>query len=409
MTHWAQLLHFYQPPTQTHAVLRKVTEESYRPVMRVLAEHPNAKVAVNIQGVLTELLLEHGLGDVVDSLRELAEKGQIEFVGTGKFHPILPLIPEAERKLSISDNAKTNAAAYGESWRPRGFFPPEMCFSLDIVPSIRAAGHEWLIMSGVGCPAAWATDRVFRTRVGDAELAVLFRDDVLSNRISFRETNPSEFLEDVARVGGDADAYVVTAMDAETFGHHITAWERQFLAAAFALLEQQRLTGQRVEMVLPSELLSLYPPGETIEPYQSSWSTSIQDLADHNPFPLWKAPANALHAMQWEYVEHCLHLVSVAKKHANSAESKKFCMIASERLEPALHSCQFWWASRRPMWDVTMIHRGFMLLNEVMVNASRSIAFGGATEAVKQEARWRSAAANELRLGIEHELKAGAE
>ncbi len=80
MTYWAQLLHFYQPPTQTHEVLRRVADESYRPLLAVLKEHPGAKLAININGVLTELLLEHGMGDIVAGLRELGERGQVEFV-----------------------------------------------------------------------------------------------------------------------------------------------------------------------------------------------------------------------------------------------------------------------------------------------------------------------------------------
>lgn len=408
MTHWAQLLHFYQPPTQTHAILRKVADESYRPLLRVLREHPNARVAINMQGVLTETLIEHGMRDIVDQLRRLAEMGRVEFVGSGKFHPILPLIPVAQVSRSIHENAETNGEAFGSAWRPRGFFPPEMCYSREITPAIAGAGHEWFIMSGVGCPVAWPINQIHRVRAGEGTLAVLFRDDVRSNRISFRETNPQAFVEDLQRVGGNEDAYVVTAMDAETFGHHITDWEREFLGATFALLTHQgRRGGHRVRMVLPSELLSLYPAGDTIEPYPSSWSTSNDDLGAQNPYPLWKSPGNRLHELQWDYVGHCLHLAGVAKRTASTAEARKFALLAEERLQPALHSCQFWWASRRPMWDVTMIHRGFLLLNEVLLNASRALQFGSATMQEKDEARWRVAAANELRLAIEAELRSG--
>jgi alpha-amylase/alpha-mannosidase (GH57 family) len=406
VTHWAQLLHFYQPPTQTHEILRKVAAESYRPLLTVLHEHPGARVAVNMQGVLADLLMEHGLRDVVDSLNALAEKGQVEFVGSGKFHPILPLIPEAERRRSIADNAKTNAAAFGSHWQPRGFFPPEMCYSDDVVPSVAASGHEWLIMSGIGCPIEWPISSVYRVSVKGAEMAVLFRDDVRSNRISFRETDPQRFLDDLSRVGGNEDAYVVTAMDAETFGHHITAWEREFLGATFALLEQHRRGRlSRVEMALPGEVVHKFPAGPVVEPHNSSWSTHHDDLAADNPYPLWKAPGNELHSLQWEYIDHCLDVLSTAKRHASTPEAKKFAAIASERLEPALHSCQFWWASRRPMWDVSMIHRGSLLLNEVLLNAGRSVAFGNAGESLKQETRWRLAAANETRQAIERALR----
>jgi alpha-amylase/alpha-mannosidase (GH57 family) len=246
---------------------------------------------------------------------------------------------------------------------------------------------------------------VHRVRAGEGDLAVLFRDDVLSNHISFRKTDPRKFVADLARVGGHEEAYVVTAMDAETFGHHITDWEREFLAETFALLEQSGTAGE-VQMVLPSELIAHFPPGETIEPYRSSWSTSRDDLKNDNPFPLWHAPGNTLHRLQWEYVEHCIALTAFAREHAGaSPEAEKFASFAEARLQPALHSCQFWWASQRPMWDVTMIHRGFLVLSEVLLHASRSVLLGDASRDSKQAARWRVADADALRAQIERELR----
>lgn len=406
MTFWAQLLHFYQPPTQSHEVLKKVANESYRPLIDVLREHENARIAVNIQGVLTELLLQHGMADVVSSFTELAERGRIEFVGSGKYHPILPLIPVEHRVQSIAENTVTNMAAFGAAWKPRGFFPPEMCYSESLTPQIADAGHDWFMMSGVGCPNGWPTDRVDRVRAGDQEVAVLFRDDVRSNRISFRRTSAEEFLDDIAGVKGDPEAYVVTAMDAETFGHHIADWECEFLAASFEVLARQTKTGKPlVELITPSEIVDRFPRGESVVvPLASSWSTTPQDLAENNPYPLWSAPGNTFHARQWEYVAHCLYLQTVATEHASSPDSQKFAAIAARRLEPALHSCQFWWASKRPMWDFTMIYRGFALLNEVAMNATRSIATGAAPDNVRQEVRWRFAAANQLRAEIEREL-----
>jgi len=405
MTYWAQLLHFYQPPTQTHEVLKKVTDESYRPLLKAIGQHTNARMAVNMQGVLTEMLLDHGFGDVVRSLRELAEKGLVELVGSGKFHPILPLVPEHERKRSIADNVATNSKAFGHAWNPKGFFPPEMCFGAEISTPIHGAGHEWVILGGVACPAEWPVDQVYRMPANSSTLRVLFRDDVRSNRISFKETNAESFLDDLGRVGGDEEAYVVTAMDAETYGHHIRDWETEFLGAALTRMEHQKATGAAaVQMVCPSELLNLFPDGPIIEPHASSWSTSAEDIATHNPYPLWKSPGNYVHDLQWEYVAHCTHLEAVARRYATTDEAKRFSAIAHERLGPALHSCQFWWASRRPWWDISMIHRGFLILSEVMLYASRAVAAGSASEPVKQEARWRVAAANEIRLALEREL-----
>lgn len=405
MTHWAQLLHFYQPPVQTHEILVRVANESYRPLLAVLARHPNARVAVNIQGVLTELLLEHGQGDVVESLLRLADRGIVEFVGSGKYHPILPLIPSERRAASIQQNSATNSSAFGNAWQPRGFFPPEMCVDQAVACDIAAGGHEWFIMSGVGCPSGWPIDRVHRVAAGDRDIAVLFRDDVRSNKISFRETTAADFIADLQQVGGNSDAYVVTAMDAETFGHHIAGWETEFLDETLSRLSHQGRRGaHRVQMAWPSTVVDHFPAAETLVPRASSWSTSEHDIAAGDPYPLWKSPGNTLHARQWEYVDHCLYLEHVARQFATTRDSAVYSTIASERLEPALHSCQFWWASRRPMWDFTMIHRGFMLLSEVVLNAAHAIAIGSAPEATKRECAWRASAANELRFAIESEL-----
>jgi alpha-amylase/alpha-mannosidase (GH57 family) len=407
--YWAQLLHFYQPPTQTHDVLRRVAEESYRPLLAVLREHPQARLAVNINAVLTELLVEHGLGDVVQGLAELAERGQVEFVGSGRFHPILPLITEGERTRSIAENSQVNRRLLGKCWNPAGFFPPEMCYSAEILPAIASAGHEWLVVSGVAYPNGWPVDVVSRVPVPGKTLSVLFRDDARSNRISFRETAPHQFLDDLERAGGGEQRYIVTAMDAETYGHHIRGWEQDFLAATYTLLEERASEApdhgtSRVEMVMPGELPGLFPPGPIIEPLASSWSTTRDDIAARNPYPLWHAPGNRVHDLQWEYIHLATEILAVAQRYADTPDSRRFAALAAERLQPALHSCQFWWASRRPMWDVTLIHRGFLMLNEVALYAMRAVWKGSASERVKREIAWRMAAANEARAQLEREL-----
>ena len=125
MIYWAQLLHFYQPPTQFPPVLNKICQESYRPLIDVFREYPNARATVNINGVLTEMLSDCGHTDIIDGLRELAEKGQIEITGTGKYHPILPLIPQEEARRQIELNQKTNTFFFGN-----GFTVLCFCFFL---------------------------------------------------------------------------------------------------------------------------------------------------------------------------------------------------------------------------------------------------------------------------------------
>ncbi|MCA9831634.1 MAG: hypothetical protein KC495_14290 [Dehalococcoidia bacterium] len=400
-TAWVQILHFYQPPGQTHEILRKVAVESYQPVVRVLLEQPTARVAVNMNAVLSEMLVEHGYGDVIDGLKTLQARGQIEFLGSGRYHPIFPLIAARDRNRAIAENAASNRAAFGRGYAPRGFFPPELAYSQDILPAIRATGHDWVLLSGVANPGEWQTTRVPKARSNGSQIAVLFRDDVRSNRISFREVTAATWIADLERVGNDGqDHYVVTGMDGETFGHHIRGWEREFLAAAYAGAE----ASPTVRMMLPSEVLDAFPAGDFVEPFASSWSTSRDDIASGDPFPLWKSPGNRLHSLQWDLVEHGETLTAMASRHARDGDSAKDAALASELLQPALHSCQFWWASKRPWWDVTMIRRGLRMQEDVILHAGRSIHGGAAPQEVRREATWRLAAANEIRHEIERTL-----
>ena len=399
MTAWAQLLHFYQPPTQTHDILRKIADESYRPVVGVLLRHPAARISVNMNGVLTEMLHDHGMGDILAGLRELHERGQVEIVGSGKYHPILPLIPPDQRLRSITEHAATNAALLGAPERPAGFFPPELCWSAELADMLRECGARWVLLSGVANTGAWPTADV--ARMGDAAgaLSVLFRDDMLSNRISFRATGAAHFVDDLRERGREGAAYVVTAMDAETFGHHLKGWEHEFLEAAYERIEAQKEGEDAVRMLTLSEVVGTFPPGAVLDPHASSWSTSNEDIAAGNPYPLWDSPGNGLHRMQWEMVGRCLSIVELARLHAGEPAGQ----LAAE-LQPALHSCQFWWASRRPMWSPPMVHCGFRLLDDVMLFGVRALLDGDAPVDAREQALAHLTAAHALREQVERIL-----
>jgi len=173
MIYWAQLFHFYQPPTQIPRILEKVCTESYKPLLEVFSQYPHAKATVNISGVLLEMLHDYGHREIIASMRELGQRGQVEFTGSGKYHPILPLLTQGERQRQIELNVKTLRHFLGKDYAPRGFFPPEMCFSSKIIPDVLATGHRWIILSGVACPAAWPVDKIYQTDNGGTRLGGL--------------------------------------------------------------------------------------------------------------------------------------------------------------------------------------------------------------------------------------------
>ncbi len=72
---------------------------------------------------------------------------------------------------------------------------------------------------------------------------------------------------------------------------------------------------------------------------------------------------------------YALTLVHLAEKYRESMDDEKKRIFDNARnlLDRGIHSCQQWWASKRPWYSPDMILRG---LNEILlssVNAKRSI------------------------------------
>jgi alpha-amylase/alpha-mannosidase (GH57 family) len=399
MLYLGLLLHFYQPPGQIPGVLRRIVEESYRPLIRVFAQHENARASFNINAVLTEMLDDHGYRDVIEGIGALARTERVEITSSGKYHPILPLIPRAEAARQIQLNDATNERLFGSAYRPRGFFPPEMAWDHAVAPLVAGAGLDWVIMSGIACPAAWPVDRVYREQAGERQLAVLFRDDILSNQISFKTVDARHFLDALRhQADGGGDRYLVLAMDAETYGHHIPRWEEEFLGALFALLAGRgrgRAPHPPVRLATLSEIVDRFPAAGTVTPRASSWSTTKDDIDHGSPYPLWRHRGNEIHRLLWRHLDQALAIFEVARGSGNGDGNQDFA-TARAFADIALHSDQFWWASRRPHWSVNLVHRGLNMQRDLIVNAVRAVNLSDAHEDARRDVQERVAIARDL-------------
>jgi len=179
-------------------VLEKITNECYRPLLDVFRANPEAKATVNINGVLLEMLQHQGASDVVEGFREMVRLGRWEVVGTSKYHVILPLIPHKEASRQITLQQESLKEYLDLSSTPRGFFPPEMCFSSDILPLVRDTGHEWLLISGTSSQGKWPQNFVGRSK--RSNLGILFRDEIVSNKISFDRISPEYFIQHIESI-----------------------------------------------------------------------------------------------------------------------------------------------------------------------------------------------------------------
>ncbi|HUT79666.1 MAG TPA: hypothetical protein VMZ29_00570 [Candidatus Bathyarchaeia archaeon] len=365
------VLHIYQPPTQKPTILKKIISESYQPLFDLLNRESYAKMTFNINGSLLELLDFYQENKLLESINSLVKSKQIDLLGSSCYHAILPLIPEDEIIRQIQLNEQQIIPHFGEkALSSRGFWLPEMAYDFRVIEPLQKKNYSWTIISSVATPTEELPDN-YIPMIND-NFIIYFRNDLLSNLISFKNPNVDEFylamkgLKDASK----EDYYLILAMDGETYGHHIKGLIEEFLEPFIQRIKND----DDVQLIKIAELPSLFPNKKQVIARSSTWSTSEEDLHRGVPFPLWSDPENKIHNLQLTVMNHTLYLVSQAESKCKtdeiSIDSQEKFTQARNWLDKGLHSCQLWWASGKPWYSEEMILKG---LNQLIIASSMAL------------------------------------
>jgi len=376
---FAHFLHMYQPFDQYPGTLEKIVNESYRPLMRGFLKTEKTKVTININAVLTELLFKYGYRDVLEDLKILVEMGRVELTGSAKYHAFLPLLPASEVERQIALNHETNTRYLGKAFNPKGFFSPEMGYSPKVAEIAKKMGYEWLLADETSVEHIKdPSDNSAIYQIEGLGIDVYFREKAPSNLIMGALVRSAESLKKAMGKRLDSDSYVVTAMDAETFGHHRPGLEDELFDV---------MASKDFDNVLISDLQKFYTKRIEIMPKDSTWASSIKDVQDGNPFNLWFDKHNDIHKLEWEFVSLVIRVVNDSdysdekypqllqefKKYEDLTDdekrkeyNKQKWIEARDLLDKALNSDPMWWSSAKPWWSLEMIEKGMFALWEVV-------------------------------------------
>ncbi len=357
------LLHFYQPHNQQKDILDRIVHESYLPITRGLLKNNDYKVVVNMSAALIELLLENGHLEVLENIKKLHERGQIEFTSSAKYHAFLPLLPKKEIERQVLINDKTSKDYFGEKYKPVGFFPPEMSINNRVIEVASKLGYKWT------CGAELA-------REGDKPSgSVLYQDERSGMYVFFRNKRVSVLiLSAVCRTAKDLiketkdihnDKYWFCVMDAETFGHHRIGHEKFLFDVLGNSFFEPTLISEIIDSGLPVEKTKVRPSTWTNEE-QDFWLDKEQTKpTEAKSFILWQDPENPIHQKQWEMTDLVIKtLEEYPDKHAD--KNKENYLEARKKLDEALASDQYWWASAKPWWSLEMLEQGAYQLKDVL-------------------------------------------
>ncbi|MCH7759266.1 hypothetical protein IID20_02835 [Patescibacteria group bacterium] len=363
MIRWANLLHFYQPPGQKKEIINKVVNESYDKILAILEAQPKAKISLNICASLTEQLVGYGHQEIITRIKKLAQQGQIELVGSAKYHPILPLLSKSEVIRQIKLNENLNQKYFGKIWRPRpkGFFLPELAYNKATARIIQALGYQWIVLDEIAYQGklgqvlfdhTYEMKDLFPGQGIKKKLKVVFRHRNLSSLFFSSWLDSVDKFFSAIEKDKRSTKFLVTAFDGENLGHH-----QKHLAELWAKL----LADQRIQSINYTEYLDILKSDliKEIEPLPSSWSTEIKDLENKIPYPLWSDPANKLHQLQWQLTNLVIKIIQTDQDNSNYKKAR-------EKLDQALQSDQYWWASARPWWGPGMIEKGVKRFSEII-------------------------------------------
>jgi hypothetical protein len=330
---WINILHFYQPPFQKSSIIERVVEECYLPVTKSLVEKPNAKAVININGALLDSLVNLGFEEVIVNLGQLLSNGQIEIIGTGKYHPIFPLITvdEVKRQIELQEQSLNRHLLI--DGKPHGLFLPELAYLPEQLSLFKEKGYQWAVVDETSVMGSNESTIVPIVREEKWDFILLVRDRHLSEAFGNsiwrdRDIITAEDFYTLACEGLTDMNLVVTATDVEVFGHHQK--------------DRWRLLSEIYDYPKISSITTAHVTGDTFikrATMPSSWSTTKEDIEQGIFYPLWSHPKNPIHQILWRL----LHLVLEEVKASGDEELRV-------EMDQFLCSCPFFWCSLRPWW-----------------------------------------------------------
>jgi predicted glycosyl hydrolase (DUF1957 family) len=343
---WINLLHLYQPAHTDAHIIVEATEKSYKRLVKALLDHPKIKFTFNITGCLFKRWEILGYEKLIQDINTLIKRGQLELTGSAAYHPILPLVPKEEVKMQILENEEILRNHFGDDFKPKGFFLPELAYSQEVGKLIASLGYEWIILDEIA----------YCGKLNKVNYKKLYQDKASGLKIIFRNRKHSKsYVPDTihkiidSSKNGNNGIVIITATDAELYGLR----HEDFTGEFEKLLEANNFESQTI-----SEFISEFEDIEKIKPLASNWESTEKELVEKKPYALWFEKENPIQQKLWELARLAINTIDKRKK-------DQAYYWARWHLVRGLTSCSFWWASAKDFrlfgpisWSPDEIERG---------------------------------------------------
>jgi len=384
-------LHMHQPPGNLLALNDSAESWEakqilwcYDRVTRMLEGYEDiARLHVSFSGTLLKQLEDPRIREKfrdtvnIEDFLDRYRRSPIEFIGSGLYHPVYPLIPESDWDAQTAWWLGLGKKLLGRD-KFTGFWPPEMGFCKEMIPHLKRNGYRYVL---VDCwyikplrEMRWEEMRYrpYIARYGGEEIIVVPRDRELSNAQE-SGLDPGWFQHEIYERTKNCDfpALVVTWTDGENGGWFRTQNVKSGFWGHFyhEILNRYRSGTLGFIPVHISEYLDKYPPTEEVDIYPGAWNTGAHwggDFAQWTGSLLQKKGLDEIRLASAYYQKVKYEFDGKNKAITNPEESRQMIFNAYDLILEAETSCNFFWGSAWVHKSFDKLEQAYRLLDTVM-------------------------------------------
>ncbi|WP_085536108.1 glycoside hydrolase family 57 protein [Massilibacteroides vaginae] len=279
--------HYYYDDFQNEEIIRRIAEKTYLPGNRAILDMIKTsggkfKVAFSISGTALEQM-EIYTPEVIDSFKELAQTGNVEFLAETYAHSLASLGDEEEFKQQVKRHQNKIYTLFGV--KPKVFRNTELIYSDDISELVYQMGFRGMLTEGAKHVLGWKSPNYMYSSIMQPQLKMLLKNDRFSEDLSMRFSNYSwneypltadKYISWIASTP-ESEQIISLFMNYEVLGT-LNAAETGIFDFFKAL---PRFAAEKgISFSMPSEVFSLLKPVDSISvPYPMSWVDEEKDCS----------------------------------------------------------------------------------------------------------------------------------
>ncbi|MDD4589202.1 MAG: glycoside hydrolase family 57 protein [Parabacteroides sp.] len=183
--------HYYYDDFQNEEIIHRIADRCYLPANKTMLEMIKSsggkfKVSFSISGMALEQM-EIYTPEVIDSFKELAATGNVEFLSETYAHSLASLGDPAEFKHQVEKQEDKIQTLFGV--RPRVFRNTELIYSDDISELVYGMGYRGMLTEGAKHVLGWKSPNYVYSSMVESNLKLLLKNDRFSEDLSDRFAN----------------------------------------------------------------------------------------------------------------------------------------------------------------------------------------------------------------------------